>query len=59
MNRNRLTDMENRGRGGSGMDGEFGVSRFKLLHLEQIKHKVLMYSTGKYILPPEIDHDGK
>ena len=38
QNRNRLTDMEKRlmvargGRGGSGMDGEFGVSSCKLRH---------------------------
>ena len=32
---------------GSGMDWEFGVSRCKLLHLEQI-NEVLLYSTGNY-----------
>ena len=32
--------------GGSGMDGEFGVSRCKLLHLEWISNRVLLYSTG-------------
>ena len=31
------------------MDGEFGVSRCKLLHLEQISDGVLLYSTGNYI----------
>jgi len=31
--------------GGSGMDGEFGVSRGKLLHLECISNEVLPYST--------------
>ena len=34
--------------GGIGMDWEFGVSRYKLLHLEWI-NKVLLYSTGNYI----------
>ena len=43
-NRNRLIDIENRfmvakGEGGkSGMDWEFGVSRYKLLHLEWISN---------------------
>ena len=32
--------------GGSGMDGEFGVSRCKLLHLEQIHNEVLLFSKG-------------
>ena len=32
--------------GGGGMDWEFGVGRCKLLHLEWINNKVLMYSTG-------------
>ena len=30
------------GGGGSGMDGEFGVSRYKLLHAEWISNKVLL-----------------
>ena len=42
-----------------GMDWEFGVSRYKLLHLEGIRNEVLPYSTGNYIQPPGIDHDGK
>ena len=41
------------------MDWEFGVSTCKLLHLEWINDKVLLYSTGNYIQPPETDHDGK
>ena len=47
------------GRGGSGMHWESGVSRWKLVHLEWIKNKVLLYSTGNYIQPPEIDNDEK
>ena len=35
--------------GGSGMDGEFGVSRCKLLHLEWVSNEVLLYSTGNYM----------
>ena len=45
--------------GGSGMDWEFEVSRCKLLHLEWIDNKVLLYSTGKQIQTPGIDHDGR
>ena len=45
--------------GGRGMDWESGVNRFKLLHLEWINNKVLMYSTGKYIEYPVINHNGK
>ena len=47
-----ITDMENRlvfgrGEGGEkGMDGEFGVGRCKLLHLERVNIEVLLYSTG-------------
>ena len=62
-NRNRLTDIENRlvvakgegvGRGmewgvGRGMEWEVGISRCKLLHIEYIKNKVLLYSTENYI----------
>ena len=47
------------GRGGSGMDGEFGVSRCKVLHLEWISNEVLLCSTGNYILSLGIEHDGR
>ena len=54
QNRNRLINLENRcvvarGGGGSGMDGEFQVSRCKLLHLEWISNEVLPYSMVNYI----------
>ena len=45
--------------GGSGMDGKFGVSRCKLIHLEWINNRVLLYSTGNYIQSPGTDHDGR
>ena len=35
------------GAGRNGMDGEFGVGRCKLLYLEWISNRVLLYSTGK------------
>jgi len=44
---------------GSGMDWEFGVSRFKLLYLEWINNKVILYSRGNAIQFPGIDHDEK
>ena len=37
------------GGGGSGMDWESGVNRFKLLPLEWISNEILVYSTGNYI----------
>ena len=42
-----------------GMDWEFGVSRCKLLCIEWIKNKVLLYSTGNYIQYPVINHNRK
>ena len=36
------------------MDWEFGVGKCKLLHLEWINNKVLMYGTGKLY---SISHD--
>ena len=48
-------DMQNRlvvakGEGaGEGLEWEVGPSRFKLLYIEWINNKVLLYSTEKYI----------
>ena len=44
---------------GGGMEWESGVSRCKLLYLEWINNKVLLYSTGNYIQYPVINHNGK
>ena len=44
---------------GGGMDWEFGVSRCKLLYIEWVNNKVLLYSTGNYIQYPMINHNGK
>ena len=41
------------------MDREFGVGRGKLLHLEWISNKVLLYSTGTYTQSLGIEHDGR
>ena len=43
-------------RGGSGMDGEFGVGRCELLYLEWLSSEVLLYSTGTYIQSLGIEH---
>ena len=64
QNRNRLTDVENRpaaakGRGREREDWEFGVGRCRLLCLEWINNKVLMYSTGNYSQSTVINHNGK
>ena len=47
------------GRGGSGMDGEFGVGRCKLRHRDWISREVLPYSTGNSIQSLGIDQDGR
>ena len=44
---------------GGGKDWEFGVRRCKLLYIEWIHNKVLLYSTGNYIQYPVINHKGK
>ena len=43
------------GGGGRGMDREFGISRCKLVYIEWINNKVLLYSTGNYIQYPVIN----
>ena len=58
-------DVENRlmvakgERGGSRMGGEFGFSKWKLLHLEWISNEVLLHSTGKYIQSLGREDDGR
>ena len=60
-----ITNLENRlvvakgEEGGGGMDCEFGISKCKLLYIEWISNKVLLYSTGNYIQHPVINHNGK
>jgi len=44
---------------GGRREEEFGVSRWKLLHLEWINDKVLLYSTRNYIQSPGIDRNKK
>ena len=45
------------GRGGK--EWEFGISRCKLIYIEWINDKVLLYSTRNYIQYPGISHNGK
>ena len=55
----RERDGEGEGWRGRGMDWEFGVGRCKLLHLEWINSKVLLYSTGNYTQYLVINYNGK
>ena len=49
-----------KGEGGGGeKDWEFGINRCKLLYIEWINIKVLLYSTGNYIRYPVTNHNGK
>ena len=48
-----------RGKGGGGLNWESGISRCKLVYIEWINNKVLLYSTGNYIQYPVINHNGK
>ena len=41
------------------MEWEFGVSRSKLLYINWINNKILLYSTGNYIQSSGINHNGK
>ena len=45
--------------GGGWLDWEFGISKVKLLYMEWINNKVLLYSTGNYIQYPVTNHNGK
>ena len=66
-NRNRLIDTEIRlvvakgeeGRRRGMMDWDFEVDICKLLLLEWMNSKVLLYSTGNYIQSPGMNHNGK
>ena len=40
-------------------DWEFGISRYKLLHIGWINNRVLLYNTGNYIQYPIINQNGK
>ena len=42
-----------------GMAWEFVISRCKILYIEWINNKVLLYSTGNYIQYSVINHNGR
>ena len=61
-NRSRITDTGNRlvgGVWGREMEWEIWVSSYKILHIEWINNKVLLYSIGNYIQYPVINPDGE
>ena len=64
-NKNRITDIEKslavakREGVGGGMEWEVGVSGCKLLCMEWIKTKMLLYSTESYIQYPMINNNGR
>ena len=45
------------GGGDSGMDGELGVNRCKLLPLEWISNEILLCSAGNYVWSLMMEHD--
>ena len=45
------------GGGGSGMDGELGVNRCRLLPLEWMSNEILLCSTGNFVKSLMMDHD--
>ena len=45
------------GWGGSGVDWELGVNRYKLLPLEWISNEILLCSTGNYVQSLMLEHD--
>ena len=42
-----------------GVEWEFRVSRYKLVHIEWINNTFLLYSIGNYIQYTGINHNGK
>ena len=55
-NRKKLTNLDNRlvVARGRGVDGEFGISRCKLLYIEWINNMVLLDNIGNYMQYPVI-----
>ena len=55
-------DIENRlwlprwGRVREGMEWEFGMSRYRLLHVKRKNNKVILYGTDNYIWYPMVNH---
>ena len=57
--REQTCNCQRRREGRRGMDWELGVNRCKLLHIEWIGIKVLLYSTGNYSQYSVINHNKK
>ena len=55
MDKNRLVVAKGE-RDGGGRAWKFGVSRCKLLHIEMVYNKVLLFSTGNYFQCHMINH---
>ena len=55
---NRLVVAKGEGVGG-GMEWEVGISRCRLLYVEWISSKALLYGTENYVQYTIIDHNGK
>ena len=59
----KIMDLENRlvvargEGGGSGMNGELGVNRCRLLPLEWISNEILLCSTANYVWSLMMEHD--
>ena len=62
---NNIRDIENRlvianaEGGGRGKTWKFGISRCKLVYIEWINNKLLLYSTGNCIQYPVRNRNGK
>ena len=46
-------------RGGRRLNWEFEIRKCKLVYIEWINNKVLLYTTGNYIQYPVINQNGK
>ena len=57
-NREKTGGCQGEGRG-RGLDWEFGINRCKLVYIEWINNRVLLYSTGNYTQYPMINHNEK
>ena len=62
---NRLVAVRGKGEG-KGLNSDFLLTNFvlyipicKLVYIEWIENKALLYNTGKYIRHPVINHNGK
>ena len=56
---NRQVIAKGVGGDGRGKEREVGINRCKLLYIEQINNKVLLYSTGNCIQYPMINQNGR